>query len=128
MATRSTIGVLNGDNSVTSIYCHWDGYPEGVGATLHEHYTATETIANLMALGDLSALGDTIGTQKEFNTSSLNGECLAYGRDRGETWATARTYGSPEEWMTARRIADCEYGYLWDGITWETISLTVEEK
>ena len=96
MATRSTIGVLNGDNSVTSIYCHWDGYPEGVGATLHEHYTETETIANLMALGDLAALGDTIGTQKEFNTSPLNGECLAYGRDRGEKWATARTYGSPE--------------------------------
>jgi hypothetical protein len=120
MATRSTIGVLNGDNSVTSIYCHWDGYPEGVGATLHEHYTATESITNLMALGDLSVLGATIGTQKEFQTSDLNDECLAYGRDRGETGVNAVTHGSVTEWLGGRRRAGCEYGYLWNGTTWET--------
>jgi hypothetical protein len=123
MATRSTIGILNGDNSVTSIYCHWDGYPEGVGATLREHYTATETITNLMALGDLSALGDTIGTQKKFTTAALNAECLAYGRDRGETGVEARTHGSAEAWVSDRRGSHCEYGYLWNGITWETTSL-----
>ena len=123
MATRSTIGILNGDNSVTSIYCHWDGYPEGVGATLREHYTATETITNLMALGDLSVLGATIGTQKKFTTAALNGECLAYGRDRGETGVEARTHDSVEAWVSGRRDSHCEYGYLWNGITWETTSL-----
>jgi len=28
MATRSNIGIVNEDGSVTGIYCHWDGYPE----------------------------------------------------------------------------------------------------
>ncbi len=35
MATRSNIGIVNDNGSVTGIYCHWDGYPEhkrkGVG-------------------------------------------------------------------------------------------------
>lgn len=25
MSTRSNIGVLNNDGTVTAIYCHWDG-------------------------------------------------------------------------------------------------------
>lgn len=33
MATRSTYGILNSDKSVTSAYCHFDGYIEGVGYT-----------------------------------------------------------------------------------------------
>ena len=38
MATRSFIGKLNHDGSITVVYCHWDGYPEGVGETLVKHY------------------------------------------------------------------------------------------
>jgi len=119
MATRGTIGVLNGDDSVTSIYVHYDSYPAGVGATLADHYTDPTKIDNLMALGDLSVLGDTIGTQKQFKTWELNGECLAYGRDRGETGVSAMTHGSVTEWLDSRRHAGCEYGYLWNGIAWE---------
>ena len=31
MATRSYIGIENSDNSITFAYCHYDGYPDGVG-------------------------------------------------------------------------------------------------
>jgi hypothetical protein len=34
MATRSMIGVELPRGNVKAIYCHWDGYPEGVGADL----------------------------------------------------------------------------------------------
>ena len=27
MATRSAIGYINIDGTVTGTYCHWDGYP-----------------------------------------------------------------------------------------------------
>ncbi len=40
MATRSLIGV-NLNNGITkTVYCHWDGYPSGVGQTLMENYTS----------------------------------------------------------------------------------------
>ena len=34
MATRSLIAVQNADGTFLSIYCHWDGYPSGVGKDL----------------------------------------------------------------------------------------------
>lgn len=109
MATRSTIAKVNDDGSITSIYCHWDGYPEGVGKTLKNHYTDVDKIDQLLALGWLSVLGAEIGTKKDFETSVLNNECLAYGRDRGETDVDAVTHQSLGEWLNYH---DAEYGYL----------------
>jgi len=34
MATRSRIAIENQDGTVTSIYCHFDGYLSGVGKLL----------------------------------------------------------------------------------------------
>ena len=34
MSTRSYIGIENNDGSVDFVYCHFDGYPTGVGAGL----------------------------------------------------------------------------------------------
>jgi hypothetical protein len=39
MSTRSRIAIENQNGSVTSIYCHFDGYISGVGKTLKECYT-----------------------------------------------------------------------------------------
>ena len=39
MSTRSYIGKLLPGGSITGIYCHHDGYPEGVGVILRDHYT-----------------------------------------------------------------------------------------
>ena len=92
---------------VESIYCHFDGYPEGVGQTLLDHWTDEKKINRLVALGDLSSLGSVIGRKHDFDThqgpSSWKWEgtdeeyaaaraespygkgwCLFYGRDRGE--------------------------------------------
>lgn len=118
MATRSTIARKVGD-SIQSIYCHWDGYPAGVGATLREHYTTPEKIDALMALGDLSVLGGEIGIKKNFDTDSLNGECLAYGRDRGEVMVGARLDETYIDYINYRNMQGCEYGYFWNGTEWE---------
>jgi NAD(P)H-flavin reductase len=71
MATRSRIAIENQDESVTSIYCHWDGYVSGVGEILFENYHSLKT-EQLIALGDLSSLEDTLE------------DTVAYARDRGE--------------------------------------------
>lgn len=58
MSTHARIGIKNKDNTITSIYCHHDGYIEnGVGDRLKKYYTDEEKIRKLMKLGDMSALG-----------------------------------------------------------------------
>jgi len=71
MATRSRIAIENQDGTVTSIYCHFDGYLSGVGKTLFEHYDREKT-EKLIELGAISSLGESIL------------DTIAYHRDRNE--------------------------------------------
>jgi hypothetical protein len=43
MSTRSRIAIENHHGTVTSIYCHFDGYLEGVGKKLFNHYDREKT-------------------------------------------------------------------------------------
>ena len=83
MATRSHIGVKNVDGTIDFVYCHWDGYPENNGKILVNHYQDMDKVNALMKLGDLSSLGEEIGWKHDFD-KWVNGQCNAYGRDRGE--------------------------------------------
>jgi hypothetical protein len=63
MSTRSYIGVSGpeGPNpTVKFIYCHFDGYPEGVGMTLAKHFDTPFKVDKLIELGDISSLGETL--------------------------------------------------------------------
>jgi hypothetical protein len=117
MATRSYIGVRNTDASVDYIYCHFDGYPTSVGATLVEHYTDMNKVNALMKLGDLSILGNEIGEKQDFNDRSTHNEnwCLAYGRDRGEPNTSVKTT-TYKEFVSDEGVC---YVYLFDGDYWE---------
>lgn len=71
MSTRSRIGIIREANTdrmvIESIYCHFDGYPEGVGQTLIDHWTDPKKVNRLIALGDLSSLGSVIGRKHDFD-------------------------------------------------------------
>ena len=54
MATRSRIGIQLKDDSVLSVYHHWDGYPEWLGKQLMEHYNTRDKVADLIDGGDMS--------------------------------------------------------------------------
>ena len=56
MATRSRIGVMLDDGSIKQVYCHFDGYVEGVGLTLIENYDTLEKAKTLISFGDMSYL------------------------------------------------------------------------
>jgi hypothetical protein len=56
MATRSTIAVQNEDGTVERIYCHWDGYLDGVGDTLATSFDSLELAKAVVALGDCSVV------------------------------------------------------------------------
>ena len=54
MGTRSRIGIQLKDNSVLSVYCHYDGYPEFNGRVLRDNYDTIEKVRNLIDGGDMS--------------------------------------------------------------------------
>jgi len=121
MATRSLIGKLNSDNTVNYIYCHWDGYVDHNGAILQEHYNTPEKVDTLLALGDLSSLGNKIGEKHDFD-SKLNGDwCTAYGRDRGETGVSVKTTTRRLYPKNTNPYVDFVYLYTEDGV-WEVNS------
>ena len=55
MATRSRIGIQLSDESVLSVYHHWDGYPEWLGRVLKTHYDTRDKVAELIDGGDMSS-------------------------------------------------------------------------
>jgi hypothetical protein len=116
MATRSTIAKLNPDNTVTAIYCHWDGYISNNGRILKDHYMDPDKIDQLIDLGALSSLRPEIGKAQSFDNPTSQDWCLAYGRDRGEDHAGADTYASVQVWLDN---GGQEYNYLWDGAEWQ---------
>ena len=55
MATRSRIGIQLKDNSILSVYHHWDGYPEWLGRILNTHYNSRDLASELIDGGDMSS-------------------------------------------------------------------------
>ena len=55
MSTRSRIGILLPDDSILSVYHHWDGYPEWLGVTLKEHFNTYEKASELIDGGNMSS-------------------------------------------------------------------------
>ncbi len=55
MATRGRIGIMLSDESVLSVYHHWDSYPEWLGRILNTHYNTREKVAELIDGGDMSS-------------------------------------------------------------------------
>ena len=117
MATRSNIGIVNEDDSITAIYCHWDGYPEYVGKMLLNHYTDVDWIHMLMDLGDLSILSENMNpTGPHSFNNPQKGVCVAYGRDRGETGSDSRTFEDLGEFENFGSGVD--YQYLFEDGKW----------
>ena len=60
MATRANIMITSDWKNFASAYCHWDGGLWGVGDVLNKHYKDTDTVLDLVALGDMSSLKETV--------------------------------------------------------------------
>jgi len=61
MSTRSAIAIQETkEGPVKYTYCHYDGYIKHNGKILNEHYRDPAKVKELLALGDLSALDETI--------------------------------------------------------------------
>ena len=103
MSTRSYIGTLKEDKQVFFVYCHFDGYPTGVGRTLREYYDRPEDVINLLSFGNISSLASTIE------------DTVFYGRDRQET-NQELTEVAYDEFLPSAGSEDSgvDYKYLFD--------------
>ena len=124
MATRSRIGMEMPNGEVRSIYCHNDGYPSCVGAMLKEHYTNPEKVEALIALGDISVLGQFVDVNIPGVTHTFDNPyhdvTIAYHRDRGESLTQPRTDYSIESFSKSDIE---EYGYVFtQSGEWKTFS------
>jgi hypothetical protein len=106
MSTRSCIGIIHANGSIEGVYCHYDGRPEGVGATLTNHYNSSKLARELVELGNLSSLGDTLA------------ETVAYARDRGEDKEFVFYDNLDEMLREAWPDFGTEHAYIWDGTAW----------
>ena len=117
MATRSRIGLLIGDESVVSVYHHWDGYPQWLGVYLCQNYTTKEQIKELLDGGDISCI--------ESDTNWNREECephVQYYNDRGED-TEPRFDQSVKDYLDNGE----EYAYLFENNEWVCYDLHNDE-
>ena len=127
MATRSAIAIRHGDR-IKAVSCHWDGYPDGVGAILQENYLDSVKLSKLISMGDISSLGEEIGqthpfsqfecTPEEWNEELFSTWTTFYGRDRGEVGGEYKSFATTAEFVDFYTQSWCEYFYLYDHGTW----------
>lgn len=106
MSTRSAIILKQSDGSFAGIYCHFDGYVEGVGAELNKHYQDRAKVAELISNGDASCIGADIGS------------CEFYARDRGEPMDEVRATTGPTVESVESKIGHNGYVYVFGDSGW----------
>ena len=80
MATRGRIGIELADESILSVYCHWDNYPEFNGVKLVKHFNSRDVVTELIDGGDISCLWTNAG----WNNETLPETGPLYFSSRGE--------------------------------------------
>lgn len=118
MGTRSRIGMLHADHSITSIYTHWDGYPKHHGPLLSQHYNSADRLQALLALGDLSKLAPELGDVHGFEDKLHPTWCKAFGRDRRDKGVAAITHANLTSFLISAHDCFAEYVYLFSAGAW----------
>ena len=101
MGTRSRIGIQLQDDSILSVYHHWDGYPSWLGRILKTHYNTKAKVSELIDGGDMS---------------------VAWGYDNQPEYYSARGENCPPSLMTMNEYLDKnnneEYAYIFRNNEW----------
>lgn len=99
MSTRSRIGIET-DDGIRSVYCHFDGYPGGVGKSLRDRWSDDRAeVAEMIEHGDMSSLDDG-DSPTEFYA------------DRGETNVDPVAAADRDAFFSDAQHSDAEYAYL----------------
>lgn len=132
MSTRSNIGILNNDGTVTAIYCHWDGHIRINGKILAKHYCNEEKVKKLISYGDLSSLHARVEPDKDTEHTADKPQkdvCVFYHRDGGEKFEETRpkTYQSILDMYNSLKNSWIEYFYIYIFGDWYYVDLEMDE-
>ena len=111
MGTRSRIGIQLKDNSILSVYHHWDGYPEWLGKTLVEQYNSKEKASELIDGGDMSCCWSDSLWGKQLPEGEYAPE---YYSLRGGEDCPPRLDNNMEEFFSSNE----EFGYVYTSAGW----------
>lgn len=103
MSTKSYIAKQNSDGTITYIYCHFDGYLDGVGRTLSIHYAEEAILDALLQSGDIIGLGNSPEVSENYPDSK------------------AFTVKDEQELIKHFKESLCEYCYLFKGNQWHVL-------
>ena len=125
MATRCYIAKQVGPDKFRTVFCHFDGYLEYVGAILAEHYDTEEKLDRLLDVGDIDMLYPQLDPDPDRPHSQQNPQenvTRAYGRDYGDPDSAAkmkslRELDDDEGWIEYVYVftADGQWKYFHNG-------------
>lgn len=112
MGTNAIIAVKR-PTGYSYVHVNYDGYLDGVGKLLKEVYNSEEQANAILALGNLSALYESLEKPVGHSWATpVPGYSIAYGRDRGEARTQASFVQRKDELMLA------SYMYVWEDGRW----------
>ena len=111
MGTRSRIGIQLADESILSIYCHYDGYVSFNGVKLVEHFNSYDAAAELIDGGDISS----VWTHAGWNNEVLPEVGPQYYTSRGDEYNPPRIDSNLKQYLTDGAE---EYAYLFKDGEW----------
>ena len=113
MGTRSRIGLRLPDDSILSVYCHWDGYPEYVGIKLVENFNTHDKVAELIDGGNMSSVWTDEGWGRD-ETRELS---PLYYTERGESIDDnlPLKHDNIGEYLKSGKESDTEFVYIFNG-------------
>ena len=125
MSTHAFVGIKTADGSVTSIYVHNDGYPEGLGQILSSHYNTQELADKLVELGDCSCVCERLspedGEEHSFD-HPVDDVTVAYHRDRGEDWEDVEPRHYDNVGKFKRGCGSDSFCYLFEDGGWKCLN------
>lgn len=95
MSTNSYIAYQKENGKYRLVYCHFDGYPDGVGASLLGYYNSLEDVIKLVEAGNMSTVGEPY-------------------TDRGETYEM----NAPQDYDSFDSKPNIEYLYVFQEGKW----------
>ena len=122
MSTRGTIGRLNSDGSVDSVYCHFDAYPEALGEILMVYHSSDKDVNHIIELGDTSYIDINLDPKTDLHSwENPEENCsVFYNRDRGYSDTEADHWNNVRTWLhDAPTTYSADFMYLWNGSYWE---------
>lgn len=100
MSTRSRIAVELNDGTVKSVYCHWDGYPAGVGNDLlNRDFGSTDEVEDFLDEGNRSTVDESYYDRGEEKDNPIVHKNVETYLDEAFDWEEyAYLYNKDGEW------------------------------